>query len=344
MRAGTAQRVLLADGSLQIHLDPQFLPLIESWLPRAAVAVAGAAEPVDLPALLSSAAGPVALIRVRHSPGPVPGAPAGRPTMRLGTAAAWIDSNEGTATLRGSDPRVGGTIDLTNLRAVLQAPVEDAHAGDLYSMSTIAAALLLGRLGRTPIHAGAVLPPGGGAFLLAGDARSGKTTTCVNLITAGWDYLSDDQVVVARGSTHEPAGRAIVEAEGWPRAFHLDEGWERGVPTGNRHDFDPRALDAGRWRRTAPVGGLLFPVVKAAQPTRLAAITPADALGRLLRQTPWLLADTVAGPALLDLLSALARGPVYEISLGLDTYRDGVRLSDLILSSTHLASASTMSA
>src|SRR5690606_33365128 len=95
---------------------------------------------------------------------------------------------------------------------------------DLYSMLTLSAALLLGRLERTPIHAAAVVAPNGQALLLAGDARVGKSTTTVNLITAGWDYLSDDQIVLERAG-------ADLRVEGWPRLFYLDEGWEAGTPT-----------------------------------------------------------------------------------------------------------------
>src|SRR5207245_6776974 len=75
------------------------------------------------------------------------------------------------------------------------APEPEA-AGDVYSMLTVATALLLAGLGRALVHAAAVVHPDGGAWLLVGDARSGKSTTCATLVSAGWGYLSDDQVVL----------------------------------------------------------------------------------------------------------------------------------------------------
>ena len=68
-------------------------------------------------------------------------------------------------------------------------------ATDLYSMLTISAALLCAGLGRALLHAAAVVAPDGTAWLLVGDARSGKSTTCANLARGcgggGWGYLSD---------------------------------------------------------------------------------------------------------------------------------------------------------
>lgn len=313
---------LLADDRLRLVLEPELLPLIENWLPRIPL------EPATGAAIEESGA----LIRIGCSGADaadrLPPTPAGEPTLRLGSATVWVDPVAERVELRGTDPRVRGQVDLARRHALLSPPNPDADvivAANLYSMMTVVAALLLGRIGRTPIHAGAVVAPGGGALLLAGDARSGKSTTCINLITAGWDYLSDDQVVLSRA-----AGTGRVAAEGWPRTFHLDEGWERGVSTGVRRDFDPTRLGPGRWRRSAPIDGILFPIVRAEQPTALTPIPASDALARLIRQTPWLMVDPARGPALLALLSAVASTPAYELSLGLDTYKDPERLSRCI--------------
>lgn len=324
---------LLADDRLRIILEPDLLPLIEIWLPRIPLAPAtgrGSARTGTGKAAAGGAAeGMDALIRIQRAAegaeGVMPECPPGGATLRLGSATVWVTGPDHPVFLRGTDERVRGIVDLNARRALLTPPPDGADeivAANLYSMMTVVAALLLGRIGRTPIHAGAVVAPGGGALLLAGDARAGKSTTCVNLIAAGWDYLSDDQVVLSRAPDSD-----TITAEGWPRTFHLDEGWERGVSTGIRRDLDPERLGPGRWRRSAPIEGLLFPVVKAEEPTALTPISASDALARLIRQTPWLMVDQPRGPALLGLLSALASTPAYELSLGLDTYKDPQRLS-----------------
>lgn len=323
---GPVEFSLLADDRLRVVIEPELLPLIENWLPRIPL------EPSSVRAAEGGDDGSGALIRIGYA-GSGDGeearpAPAGEPTLRLGSATVWVYPAGEVVVLRGTDPRVHGHVDLAGRRARLTPPRTDGDvivAANLYSMMTVVAALLLGRLGRTPIHAGAVVTPDGGALLLAGDARAGKSTTCINLITAGWDYLSDDQVVLSRATDS-----ARIVAEGWPRTFHLDEGWERGVSTGVRRDFDPASVGPGRWRRSAQVDGILFPVVRADQPTAVTPIAGSDALARLIRQTPWLMVDPARAPELLALLAATASTPTYELSLGLDTYKDPERLSRCI--------------
>jgi hypothetical protein len=191
-------------------------------------------------------------------------------------------------------------------------------------MLTIAAALLLGRADRLLMHSAAVVDPSGGAWLLTGDARSGKSTSTANLIRAGWSWLSDDQVVLGC-----VGGDLVVE--GWPRPFHLDTGWEDGSPTGLRATVDADSFGSGRWRRSAPLAGLLFPEVQAKSNTALMPVSRAEALTRLLRQSPWLLADRASAPSLLGLLERTAVSPAHRLVLAMDTFRDGSRLARILL-------------
>ena len=297
-------RPLLADGSLRLAVDPEAEPLVADWLPRLPYG-----EPEG------EAASRIVVVAEPGRGGPEP---TGAPTLRLGEAAAWVPGAGGAVRLAGLAGGSSGTVRLEEARAELHAGAGEPErvAWELYSMLTIAAALLLGRLGRTLVHAAATVAPDGAAWLLAGDARSGKTTTCVNLIGRGWDYVSDDQVVLTHGGD---AGGELW-AEGWPRPFHLDEGWEDGQVTGRRRTVDPRALGPGTWRRVAPLAGTLYPQVTGGA-SRLVPIPQAEALALLVRQTPWLLADPSTAPGCLELLVAAARRPAFRLELGPDTYR-----------------------
>jgi hypothetical protein len=184
---------------------------------------------------------------------------------------------------------------------------------------TVVAALLLGRQGRALVHGAAVLAPGG-AWLLAGKTRSGKTTTCVNLIRAGFDYLSDDQVVVDAG----------LRAVGWPRRFSLDHGFGTGTSLGVRSPADPARFGPGRRRAAATLAGVLFPRVEPDEPSRLEPASAADALAGLVRHSPWLMADPPSAPPLLALLTRLARLPAYGLRLGRDTLADPGRVAALL--------------
>ena len=83
----------------------------------------------------------------------------------------------------------------------------------------------------------------------------------------------------------------------------------------------------GGWRRTARLAGAIFPVVSPAEPTLLTPVSAADALARLVRQTPWLLAQRPTAPAVLALLTRAVAGGVFSLRLGSDTYRKPARLA-----------------
>jgi hypothetical protein len=298
---------LLREGGLRVSADAGALPAVRRWLPLSAEELGAAAE--DAAELrVSTAAGP---------PGPAPGA---APGLRLGTAAARVEGD--TAVLWGTHG-LRGEVDLASRRAALTAPaasgdgVADVDAAwEVYSACTLSCALLLGRMGRALVHAAAAVDRAGGCWLLVGDALAGKTTTCVNLVAAGWRYLSDDHVVLSAGRD----GGVMVE--GWPRPFHLDEGFAAGAPSGVRMPVDPRERWPGQWLRAAPLAGLLFPRVEAERPTALEPAHAADALAALLRQSPWLLADRVAAAGVLALLRRAASARSHGLRLGLDTYAD----------------------
>jgi hypothetical protein len=303
-------RDLTSDGTLRLVLDRALVTLAERWVPQQ---LGDAAS--------HRATG--ALIDVRCSGRAAPRSPA-LATFSLGSVRAWVDERRAVVRLGGVLPSSGGAVSLASRRARLSVdPARgDRAATDLYSMLTIAAALLVAGLGRALVHAAAVLGPDGAAWLLVGDARAGKSTTCANLARAGRSYLSDDQVLLA-------ATEQGIVVEGLLRTFHLDEGWERGEVSGRRRAIHPAALGLGDRQRLAPLAGIVLPVVEPAQPTTFAPISAGQALAGLVRQSPWLLAHrTIAEPGIM-LLSRAAQRPAFSLTLGLDTYRDPARLGAL---------------
>lgn len=303
---------LLEDGSLSLRVHPALASAAAAWIPLAP------------PARVASADRGVCIRVTPARPGSFR-VPRGEPALELLSVRGWLDAAGEKVRLAGAEGGIRGTVDLRRGRASLVAPVvaPDSRANEtaLACALTIAAALLLGRQGRALLHAGAVVAPDGRAWLLVGDPFSGKSTTCATLVRAGWDWLADDQLVAAA----DPATGG-VRVEGWPRRFLLDDGYGAGVPTGRRAPADPAALGPGRWRRTAPLAGVLLPRVQADQPTRLEPAHPADALSRLVRQSPWLLADPRAAPRLLELLSKMAKLSVFGLRLGADTFAEPLLL------------------
>jgi hypothetical protein len=295
--------LLLEDGTLTLAVEEQCLRLIGAWLPMGARrSEHGGRAPASI-AVLSGAD-----VVQSHSPD-------SPPTLRIGSVRAWLDHEANHAMLAGANG-AGGEIDLAGHRARLALPPSagDAAAADLQPMLTIAAALLLGRIGRILLHAGAVVSGDGRAWLVVGDAYSGKSTTCISLALSGWDLLSDDQVVL------QGPGSGVPRAEGWLRPLHLDEGWELRTPRGTRRTVVPASLGLRAVSGPIEVAGTLHTSVEAGQPTTASMTSATEAFIGLVRQSPWLLADRAAAPAIVERLSALARLPSVAISLGRDTF------------------------
>lgn len=302
-------RSLLEDGRLRLEVHPSLLPALARWTPQV---------PADTPAHPSGS-----VIRVLPPDGaPAPARPTGERTLELGTVHAWVTGDR--ALMLGPED-VHASVDLHAGVAELRAPECEASSAAewaLYYATTLACALLLGRMGRALVHAAAVAPRGAGAWLLVGDTHVGKSTTTVNLLRAGWNYLSDDHVVLYRD------GEGRLAVEGLPRPFHLDEGYEDGAVHRVRGTTDATERFPGAWRRTAPLGGLLFPCIHADEPTALGPAGAGDALAALLRQSPWLLADRGCAPRVLALLREAALLPARSLRLGLDTYTNPPLLAE----------------
>jgi hypothetical protein len=311
---------LLRDGGFLLTAHPATIPALRRWLPLSA-------RETDAPAPASSG-DPGVELRVEQGRAPAADAAAGPADLRLGTAEARV---RGASCTLSSPHGAGGRLELSGGRGALVVPPptgdaarDEAAEWALYSACTLAAALLLGRAGRALTHAAAVADPAGGAWLLVGDAWAGKTTTCANLLAAGWRYVSDDHVVLSEGAD----GGVVVE--GWPRPFHVDEGWGTGAPAGRRAAVDPRTRWPGRWLPSAPLAGLLFPRVEPEAATALEPLPAAAALSALLRQSPWLIGDREAAAGVLALLRRAATPPAHRLRLGLDTFADPPRLARVL--------------
>ncbi|HEX6535628.1 MAG TPA: hypothetical protein VF041_13610 [Gemmatimonadaceae bacterium] len=298
----------LACARLAVDMDAALLPLARDALPLVDADWSGPAH---------------ASLIVSTSPVLPAAPPEPAPTLRVRDVAVWIGHGPAGHVLLHAGARVQGSASLAARRAMLRVR-DEARVGraTLSTSIGITAALLLGRLGHALLHAGAVVAPDGAAWLLAGTSRSGKSTTCATLIAAGWNWVADDHVLLSADGC----------VEGWRSDFHIDPGWVRGVRTGERVVHDPIRLGPGRWCRTARLGGMLFPVVRAGEPTRLEPMTHAAAFATLTHQCPWLAADAAAAPALVTLLERATELPRARLVLGADSYARPERLVEVLRS------------
>src|SRR5689334_5665736 len=202
----SVQLALTLDRGLRLEIEPGLLPLLAGWAPVATssaplAAVPSGAAATPLPTPVPGAGG--ALVRVVWHRCSRPEAPAAGPDVRLGMARGWMDDERAVALVHGGAGGWARVRVAQGLAEVAAASVEerdaagrDAAAADLRAMCTIAVALLAGRRGGVLVAASAVIAPDGGGWLVVGEANSGKSTTVAHLVTAGWGYLADEEVLV----------------------------------------------------------------------------------------------------------------------------------------------------
>lgn len=187
-------------------------------------------------------------------------------------------------------------------------------AGDalLPRVTSFAVCAALRRFGVFELHsAGMVHPENGRGVLIIGRSGSGKSTLALQLTTAGWPYLSDDELLLSLVDDE-------VEARGF-RSYFAVHGEGR-----LKTCFEPDTVfPAGRRFKASP-GVLLFTRLSGEQETRLNRLTQAQSMTRLIRACPWATYDTSIAGANLELLSKLVRQTIaFDLPAGRDLLAPG---------------------
>ena len=203
---------------------------------------------------------------------------------------------------------------------------------DLYgafeNINAIGLAPLLRRHGRVLIHAFAVAFQGEG-LLLVGDSASGKTTTGLALLAAGWKLVANDSPMLGKRDGQ-------VTAYAYPGLISAHADALRRIPALRALVDDPALAPprpdwkislaaedhfASPWQERAPVKAICLLRLDpdaAHSEHRLKALSPAATLGRLLPHSVdrW---DQEAVGSHIDLLQALAeQAPACRLALGTD--------------------------
>ena len=338
------QLALTLDRGLRLEIEPALLPLLAGWAPVATSSApleAVPSGPVATPPPMPIPGVGGSLVRVVRHRCPRPEAPAAEPDVRHGSATGWVDDDTETALVHGAAGGWARVIPSQGFAEVVAPPFGSADpselandrapefvqaAADLRAMCTIAVALLAGRREGVLVAASAVIAPDGGGWLVVGEANSGKSTTVAHLVTAGWGYLADEEVLLHAGNGGN------VWLEGWPRALPMDGAWPYGralasIAGRSRSSGESGGLARARWRRTAPLAGILATQLAPDLPTQLLPATADASLASLVRATPWLLADQGSTRYELGLLRSAARVPTWGLRLGRDTHGDVARLA-----------------
>ncbi len=211
--------------------------------------------------------------------------------------------------------------------AFMQAPPEDQRG-----LFLLAFLLLLSGRGLYGVHAAGVSWNDHG-FLLAGSSGSGKTTLTCALARSGWQYLSDDAVLLRRGFSG-------VEALAFGRPFHCASALFRFFPelarcaephAHGKHLVDVSSVYPGRARRGFRPEAILFPEITSAPTSRLIPLDRTATLLRMLGEGAGLLHKRDYMAAQMEVLGDLARAARgFRLLHGADVHTNPSRVSALL--------------
>jgi hypothetical protein len=190
--------------------------------------------------------------------------------------------------------------------------------------------LLLRRVGWHHVHAALARDPIGRAWLFAGDAQSGKSTTAALLATWGWAVGSDDITFLARdgGGVAAIAQRARIALRPAGLAL-LGRGGGTAARGGRKTAFFPEDL-GGSWAARVLPDILVLPRVEGAV-TRAEPVRAHEALVELVRWSAWVALEPDLAQSHLELLTALARqARCFRVALGPDLFARRDLLLELV--------------
>jgi hypothetical protein len=117
---------------------------------------------------------------------------------------------------------------------------DSASPANVFYFVTVSLILMLRHLGYYAVHAACVERDGQGV-LLVGRSDTGKSTTTINLVRHGWNYASDDSVVLFSGDD-------AVGALSMRRDFCIDVSALESYPEMTGRPWPPAPNDADKLR------------------------------------------------------------------------------------------------
>lgn len=234
-----------------------------------------------------------------------------RPQAYDRTFTAWHE--DGTLYLSNESSLVEVHFRSQRIRGYIYAQdVSDTREARLFLtwLLTSTIAVVLREQGVFSMHA-AALCKGEDGVLVVAPSDCGKSTLSYSLVRHGWDYLSDDFVVL-----HDEAG--AVEAAPFRRTFGLDveagdffpelnRDWERPFDEEAKWAVSVETLYPGRQATRCVPRVLLFPEIVDRRETEVRKISPVEALHRLVQQSGLLPTTPGTSQRQVDCLASLVK-------------------------------------
>ena len=187
--------------------------------------------------------------------------------------------------------------------------------------------------GRFYLHA-AGLCHNGISYLISGDGGCGKTTSALNLVRSGFDYVSDDSLLMdARDGT--------IRVYPWYRDFHLSPDLCRrygeldGLVAEHQSEEDKVSVDVsqffqGSYRHWIEPHVIIFPRIRSHPTSVVSSLGPTDMFTRLMKQI-LLASDPITAERQLETIKTLVgQTSGFELLGGRDLLQDPDKLVSLI--------------
>ncbi len=206
------------------------------------------------------------------------------------------------------------------------------HADNLLpQLISHALSAALRRCGVFELHSGAVVSDSRSrSVLICGPSGSGKSTLTLQLAAAGWNYLSDDAVLLGIDA-------GMVKASGVRRFFALTrqtieesgltalhENFPKSPPDSHQKlSVVPEAFFPSGLIEECTPNTLLFPIITEQPESRARELSLAETMSRLIRLCPWSCYDQAVARGFLDVLARLVKqSDSFELSAGADLLGD----------------------
>ena len=290
------------------------------------------------PADASQAGAPPAHLIHLHKNAP-PALPASEPGFEIEDGRCFTSQDQSVLEVNGSTIVVGPP-EFNRTDVWLSQSTPGRHPLALNNVILYAVQAALRRAGLYQFHAGCVLSDHSRrAILLVGDSGCGKSTLTATLVSGGWKFVSDDNLLLRDSS-------AGIEAWALRRYFTFDEPTlaacnltalkesigARIPGKTEKFRFYARQAFPGQFVESCLPGAILFPKVSRELKSRVEPLKQGDALARLIRQCPWATCDAMVAPLHLQVLSKLARQTrSYTLFAGQDVFESPASVSDLIV-------------
>ncbi|HKP37233.1 MAG TPA: hypothetical protein VJT71_10260 [Pyrinomonadaceae bacterium] len=198
------------------------------------------------------------------------------------------------------------------------------------------------RCGLFELHAAGVVNPDGVGVLIIGPSGSSKSTLAIQMADAGWQYLSDDSLLLYREEE-------VVHARALRRVFALSDetfsvsgiGRMESLETETlpfdplKKRFEPRSVFPDRFTEVCEPRVLLFSRVTRETESRTTKLSQGETMAQLIRMCPWACYDKPAAQAHLNVLATLARqARGYELLAGTDLFGDAEHAANYLRSQT----------